>query len=316
MRPSSYAIAGEAESSDSMAVYRSILVPLDGSSPAERALAVASALASRFGSDLHIVHVHLTRVTDELPVYGLTGDVARATAEQYVLAAADRMRAALVGQVSGTVLEGSPVSAIKEYATATRIELVVMSSHGRTGASRFWLGSVADALIRASTAPVLMVRAGEQATAASGKFERILLPLDGSSFAESVIPHAIALASLSAAHIHLLRVEERAEDLRMSVWGLAPAEPDDLPARLEHADHYLHSVMARFQSDFPPATVSAEARGGHRVGETIGQVAVERDSDLIAMTTHGRGASRLLLGSVADKVIRGTTCNILMSRPH
>jgi nucleotide-binding universal stress UspA family protein len=100
----------------------------------------------------------------------------------------------------------------------------------------------------------------------------------------------------------------------MSVWGLAAAEPNDLPARLERADHYLHSVMARFQSDWPPATVSAEARGGHRVGETIVQVAVERDSDLVAMTTHGRGASRLLIGSVADKVMRGTTCNFLMSR--
>jgi nucleotide-binding universal stress UspA family protein len=62
--------------------------------------------------------------------------------------------------------------------------------------------------------------------------------------------------------------------------------------------------------------VSAEARGGHRVGETIVQVAGERGSDLIAMTTHGRGASRLLIGSVADKVIRGTTCDILMSRSH
>jgi nucleotide-binding universal stress UspA family protein len=68
-------------------MYRSILVPLDGSALAERALAVASALASRFGSNLHIVHVHPKRITDELPAYGLIGDAARAGAEQYVLAA-------------------------------------------------------------------------------------------------------------------------------------------------------------------------------------------------------------------------------------
>ncbi len=294
-------------------MYRSILVPLDGSALAERALAVAAALAGRFGSELHIVHVHRERVADELPAYGLTGDAARRAAEQYVLAAADRLRAVQTAQVSGTILEGSAASGIAEYAARSGIDLIVMSSHGRTGASRFWLGSVADAVIRATPLPVLMVR-GDDGKTDPGVFERILLPLDGSSLAEAIVPHAIALAKATQAHVHLLRVEERAEDVRLSVWGLAPAEPDDLPARLEQADRYLHSLVERFQSEWAPATASAEARGGHRVGETIAQVAVEQDSDLIAMTTHGRGASRLFLGSVADKVIRGTACSILVAR--
>ena len=188
-----------------------------------------------------------------------------------------------------------------------------MSSHGRTGASRFWLGSVSDAVIRSAPVPVLMVRGGEAANP-SALFERILVPLDGSALAEGVLPHAIALAKLSAARVHLLQVEERAEDLRLSVWGLAQQEPDDLPARLAAADRYLHHVVSHFESEWPPATVSVEARGGHRVGEAITQVAIDRDSDLIAMATHGRGASRLLLGSVADKVIRGTTCSVLLYR--
>ena len=296
-------------------MYRSILVPLDGSALAERALAVASALASRFGSDLHIGHVLSKRVTDELPVYGLTGDAAHAAAEQYVLAAADRLRAAQPSHVSSTLLEGSPASAIVEYATKAGIDLIVMSSHGRTGASRFWLGSVTDAVMRGAPIPVLMVRGSADATAkVGGLFERLLVPLDGSALAESVIPHAVALAKVTAAHIHLLQVEERAEDLRASVWGIAAHEPDDLPARLEHADHYLHALVARLQTDVAPATVSVEARGGHRIGEAIAQVATEREIDLIAMTTHGRGASRLLTGSVADKVIRGTECSVLLYR--
>ena len=294
-------------------MYRSILVPLDGSAPAERALAVAASLAARLGSDLHVVHVHRAPVADELTVYGVAGEAARAAAEQYVLTTAERLRTAHKGQVSGTVLDGSPPSAMVDYAAKAGIDLIVMSSHGRTGASRFWLGSVADAVMRTTTVPVLLVRAGDENTGPA-RFERILVPLDGSLLAEAVIPHAIALAKLHAGHVHLVRIEERAEDLRMSVWGLAASEPDDLPARLERADHYLHSVVAQSESEWPPATVSAEARGGHRVGETIAQVAVERNSDLIAMTTHGRGASRLLLGSVADKVIRGTTCNILLTR--
>ena len=294
-----------------MVVYRSILVPLDGSALAEHALALASSLAPHFGSALHVVHVHRAPVADELTVYGVAGEAARAAAEQYVLTAAERLRTAHKGQVSGTVLDGSPASAIVDYAASAGVDLIVMSSHGRTGASRFWLGSVADAVMRTTTVP--LVRAGDEKTG-PGRFERILVPLDGSSLAELVIPHAIALARLNAGHVHLLRIEQRAGDLRMSVWGLAASEPDDLPTRLERADHYLHSVVGQSQSGWPPATVSTEARGGHRVGETIAQVAVERDSDLIAMTTHGRGASRLLLGSVADKVIRGTSCNVLLLR--
>ena len=295
-------------------MYRSILVPVDGSTLAERSLAVASTLATQLSSNLHVVHVHHERVVDEFPVYGISGEAARAAAEQYVVAVADRLRATGSGQVSGTVLEGSAAPAIVDYVAKAGVDLIVMSSHGRTGASRFWLGSVADAVIRTTTVPVLMVRAGADTTAAPGMFERILLPLDGSSRAEMALPHAIAMARLHPSHVHLLSVEERAEDLRLSVWGLAAAESDDLPARLERADHYLHSVVSRFQSEWLPATVSVEARGGHRAGETIAQVAVEQNSDLIAMATHGRGASRLLLGSVADKVIRGTVCSILLVR--
>ena len=298
-----------------MGVYRSILIPLDGSVLAERALAVAASLAARMQSDLHIVHVQRERIVDEIPTYGLSGEAAHAAAEQYVHATADRLRANQGGNVSGTVLEGSASSAVVGHAESVGADLIVMSSHGRTGASRFWLGSVADAVMRAAKVPVLMVRGGGDGARQPSLFERILVPLDGSELAEAVLPHAIAIAKLEKARVHLLQVEERAEDLRLSVWALASPEPDDLPARLASADRYLHHVMARFESEWKPATVSVEARGAHRVGEAIAQVAVERESDLIAMATHGRGASRMLIGSVADKVIRGTECSVLLLRP-
>ena len=306
-----------------MGVYRSILIPLDGSVLAERALAVAASLAARMQSDLHIVHVQRERIVDEIPTYGLSGEAAHAAAEQYVHATADRLRANQGGNVSGTVLEGSASSAVVGHAESVGADLIVMSSHGRTGASRFWLGSVADAVMRAAKVPVLMVRGGGDGARQPSLFERILVPLDGSELAEAVLhvvvhPPAldvIAIAKLEKARVHLLQVEERAEDLRLSVWAIASPEPDDLPARLASADRYLHHVMARFESEWKPATVSVEARGAHRVGEAIAQVAVERESDLIAMATHGRGASRMLIGSVADKVIRGTECSVLLLRP-
>jgi len=298
-----------------MGVYRSLVVPIDGSALAERALRLAASLAARMQSELHLVHAYQQRVIDELPVYGLSGDAARNTAENFVVAAADRVRAAQGGVVTGAVLDGPPASAIVAYAASREADLIVMSSHGRTGASRFWLGSVTDTVMRSATVPVLMVRAGDSAVPGSaGLFERILVPLDGSARAEAVLPHAMRLAQLGNAHAHLLQVEEQTEDLRMSVWSIAEGVPDDLPARLDGASRYLHRLVEQSRPNWAPATVSTEARAAHRVGEAIAHVAAERDADLIAMTTHGRGASRLLLGSVADKVIRGTACSILLVR--
>jgi nucleotide-binding universal stress UspA family protein len=245
-------------------MYTSILVPVDGSASAEYALAVAVALAGRVGSAVHIVHVFGERVTDALPVYGVTGSAARAATEHYVQSMADRFRGPLGGRVTGIVTEGSPAPRIVAQATQVGADPIVMASHGRTGASRFWLGSVADAVIRSAPIPVLMVRG-----VGGHAFARVLVPLDGSATSEAVIPHAITLARADAAAIHLLQVEEAAEDLRASVWGLAAHEPDDLANRLDRADRYLHGLIARFQCEWPPATVSAEARSAHRVGEAI-----------------------------------------------
>ena len=297
-------------------MYRSILVPLDGSALAESALTVAGTLADRWGSELRLVHAHRATVAEELATYGITGDAARSTAEHYMTGTADRLRVAHQAKISAEVVDGTAAASIAAYAASVGSDLIVMASHGRTGASRFWLGSVADAVMRSATVPVLMLRGRAPATASVSEapFSRVLVPLDGSALAEQALPHAIALATLGATEVHLLRVEEPAESLRTSVWALAPQEPDDLPERLRRAGDDLQTVIDRFKSDWPPATASAEARAAHRVGDAIAEVATERGTDLIAMTTHGRGASRVILGSVADKVVRGTQCSVLLVR--
>ena len=289
-------------------MYRSILVPLDGSSHAEQALSVATAIAKATRCDLHLVHVFREFVVDELPFYGFSGEAARVAAENFILAKALRLQRVLESRVDGALLDGSTAPAIAERAAKVGADLIVMGSHGRTGASRLWLGSVADAVIRSAPIPVLMVRNPAAGTAVPSSFERVLVPLDGSELAELALPHAMAFAKMSNAHVHLLRIEERAEDLRVSVWALAESERDDVQLRLERADRYLDSVVAELAS----ASVSKEARAARRIGEALAQVAVDRETDLIVMATHGRGASRMLIGSVADKVIRGTQCSVLL----
>ena len=297
-------------------MYRSILVPLDGSALAESALGVAGTLAERWRSELRLVHARRPTVADELATYGITGDAARSTAEHYMAGMADRLRAAHRVAVMAEMVDGSAAEAIAGHAASVGSDLIVMASHGRTGMSRFWLGSVADAVMRAATVPVLVVRGRVVATAraSDAPFSRVLVPLDGSAFGEQALSHAIAFAKLGADEVHLLRVEEPAESLRTSVWALAPQEPDDLPERLRRAGDDLQTVIERFTSDWAPVRPSAEARAAHRVGDAIVEVATERETDLIAMTTHGRGASRMLLGSVADKVVRGTQCSVLLVR--
>jgi nucleotide-binding universal stress UspA family protein len=292
-------------------VYKSILVPLDGSPLAERALAVAAAIAKQTRCDLHLVHVYHDFVVDELPLYGFSGEAARAGAENFILSNALRLQRVLESSVDGALLDGSTAQAIGDRAANVGADLIVMGSHGRTGASRFWLGSVADAVMRTTPVPVLMVRnhLGTGATAPAA-FERILVPLDGSELAELALPHAMALAQMSGAHLRFLRVEQHAENSRWSVRGLAGSELDDVQLRLERAERYLDSVVA----DCSLGSVSREARAAHRVGEAIAQAAVDSDSDLVVMATHGRGASRMIIGSVADKVMRGTQCSVLLVR--
>jgi nucleotide-binding universal stress UspA family protein len=301
---------------DAVATYKSILVPLDGSPFAERALRTAAHLATRLNAELHLVAVSHTVFADDLSTAALAADAARQQTAHYLEQTAAWVRTETGVPTAMYVLDGPPASAIVAQVPRVGADLIVMATHGRTGASRFWLGSVADSVIRAATVPVLLIRATE-ATAekvGDGLFERVLVPLDGSSSAESVLPHAIALAGLTGGNIHLLRVEELTQDLRASVWQIAEDERDDLPERLDAAYNYLRSVVAQCGAHWKPTTVSVDARGAHRIAEAIVCSAIERDADLIAMCTHGRGASRLLIGSVADKVIRGTQCHLLITR--
>ena len=139
-------------------MYRSLLVPLDGSALAEQALTVAATLADRMRAQLHLVHVHAPPVVDEFAQYGVAGWAARETAEHYVRETADRLRAAHGGTVSASLLDGRPATAIATHATATGADLIVMASHGRRGLSKLLLGSQATRVLTHSEIPVLVVR--------------------------------------------------------------------------------------------------------------------------------------------------------------
>src|SRR5688572_8644816 len=200
-------------------MFRKILVPLDGSSIAEQAVPVAVSLAraARVPIDLLRIHQPLqVRVTDLLEEL----EHARWHEDnRYLTAIADETRSTVDCPVTDAVLSGDAATVICRRALDEGADLVVMTSHGRTGFSRAWLGSVADGVVRRAAVPVLMLRIAEAAPllastaphvrprkTAAPHLERILVPLDGSRAAEAVLEPARALAEAGGGALVLLRV--------------------------------------------------------------------------------------------------------------
>jgi nucleotide-binding universal stress UspA family protein len=207
-----------------------------------------------------------------------------------------------------------PADAILEYARAEHIDLIVMATHGRGGASRFWLGSVADALVRRSGTPVLLLRppADETARLVAPTVKNILVPLDGSELSLGILPAATSFARVVAARITLLRVVPTIAGA--GVFGLVPV-PELAAEEVARANAQLGEVARTLRSqgiDATPVVVESTA-----VAPAILEYAQRSDVDAIAIATHGRGGlGRVALGSVADKVVRGAPVPVLSLRPR
>lgn len=300
-------------------MYTSILVPLDGSPFGEAALPAAMALAKRSGARLHLVHVHAASADGEGGLGGLPRGwaaeaerAARAYLDEVVARTADDMGES----VSFGLLKAPVAAAVGEYARTNGITLLVMSTHGRRGLSRMWLGSVAAGIIREAPAPVLLVRPRKTGArpGASLRIRHILVPLDGSRTSEGIVASAAALGKLTGASLTLLHVVEPAFRLGEAI--LVPAteyDPGLTERRIAEAEAYLNRLAVRLRGD--GLTVDTVVREGEAVTSVLDE-AKAKGSDLIALATHGRsGWQRLAFGSVADKIVRTSTLPVLVRRP-
>src|SRR6516162_5446152 len=191
-------------------MYRSILVPLDGSTFGEHALPAALSLARRAGGSLHVMLVHTAFAYVES---GLIYDdrVDRQIREQeqgYLESVVTRLKAASPVPVTWALRDGAIADGICEQITASSADLIVMTTHGRGPLTRFWLGSVADNLVRRAPVPVLLVRPQETAPDLTHEpvFRHVFIPLDGSPLAEQVLESAVTLGQLFGADLTLLRI--------------------------------------------------------------------------------------------------------------
>jgi nucleotide-binding universal stress UspA family protein len=288
--------------------YR-ILVPLDGSKLAEGAIPIAVDLARRSKGALRLMRVHepvmpITTVGDlAVPFYDPAwDDQLRKIARTYLDAIVAKTRPDLPG-ASGAVCDGAHVpDEIERAAAEFSANLIVMTTHGHGGSALAWLGSIADGVVRSTRRPVLVVP--ERATTAPFKAGNVLVALDGSPSAASVLAPAAEFARLCDASLTLVRV-------------VAPPVVGDVLTTLttEGLDRFGIDQMAETaKADLDAAAASLRA-GGMKAeaivivhtnpARALIEYIEQTGADLVALGTHGRGMSRLFVGSVVDKVLRG-----------
>jgi nucleotide-binding universal stress UspA family protein len=303
-------------------MFKQLLIPLDRSPLSEQAVGRAAAIARATKASIDLVLVHEPFATP-LDI-GLGSDADDLADEQrYLESVAGELRTGASISVTFTVVRGAASEMICERAKELGADLIVMTSHARTGIGRMWLGSVADAVVRNATIPVLMLRPEERAAdreTAKHLFKHILVPLDGSTLAAEALGPAIDLARASGADLTLLRVVApvplvSAYDVTIPL-AYPPLLPDEPATRevLRDVEEELSEIARRLR-DEQRLSVRSEVVVSERTPASIISYARGHEVDVIAMCTHGRGATRLLVGSVADALLRGSGLPVLLQRP-
>jgi nucleotide-binding universal stress UspA family protein len=291
---------------------RRLLVPLDGSKRGERVLPWAISLAR--SKSLTIV---LTEVVP-WPVFAVDNGMGGAMlADTYEEIEADeregaqeylddvRRRLADRGVFSEiAVREGPTIERLLEIAATDGTYAIVMATHGRDGLSRIVFGSTAESVAQQSSVPVLLLKVGADDEPPPPSFGRILVPLDGSAFAERALDLAREIAT-PAATLILVRVIEPGEAAAIDSADETRPHAEPLDDTFETASVYLrrlgHELLERGESG---RDICTDLRIGNDWEEIVA-AAQDHAADLIVMSSHGHtGPTDWLLGGVADKVIR------------
>jgi nucleotide-binding universal stress UspA family protein len=279
-------------------MYERIMVPLDGSRLAEVVLPYTEELAAKLGSEIILLSVAESMESEEYHRHQISiervVEATRQHAERYL----DKSQARPI-VIRPVVVVGHPAEQIVGYAEKQDIDLIIMSTHGRSGIGLWALGSMANKVVRAIERPVVLIRTRGARPDVREKdiWDRMLVSLDGSTESEAVLPYVTELAARLKAEITLLRA---------------------LPVHFHHlyadAEGYLQQVAGDIEAR--GVTVRIEIRVGGAAEEIV-RMADQSQADVVAMSTHGRsGLTRWALGSVAEKVLHAGNTPLLLVRPR
>ena len=276
-------------------MYHRIVVPLDGSELAERAVRPAAELAERFGSTI-------------TPVAVVGDDAETLDVKEHLRDTATRL-----GREPGDIrveVGDDPAREILRVIHERPDSLVCMGSHGRSGLGEALLGSVAKQIVQGTEAPLVLI--GPHCREAPLSFERLMACIDGSTVSEEILPLAASWASSLGMQLWLAHVVEpgAAEALAEALERFGSAPSDDV-----REDNYLRLVVA----DLAHHGVKAnwDVLHGHDPARAIVDYADAQAISLLAVSTHGRSCwARVAIGSTAARVVHDSPCPVLVMRPR
>jgi nucleotide-binding universal stress UspA family protein len=274
-------------------MFKKLLLPLDGSTTAEQALF----WAKQYAKPSKALVVLLQVLHSEYPLEGLPFRAGSDEARHYLMGIERELNYA--GIPTKIVLRSDPVPrTIVETASHERCDLIIMTSRGASKVVRWLIGGVTDQVMRLSPMPVFIVRSAI-APQAHARPRRILVPQDGSSLARTILPWVQRLAHFHRASLVLLHVR-----------------PEQKHAGMKESDSRVRRELSRqsirLRSQGTKAAIHVEQ--GDPASEILKAC---QPTDLLALTTHGYGGvKRLLLGSVAEKVIHQATVPVLIYKKH
>jgi nucleotide-binding universal stress UspA family protein len=298
-------------------MYSKILVPLDGSKTAEKVLPYARHLAGKFKIPVELLAV--------LDIAEMATHVSAERVRHLDTMIEDGMRASTTylrgiattfpeGNVTCTVEKDRAEEAIIGKAGADGGTLIAMATHGRSGMDRFLLGSVAEKVLRGSANPLVLVRAKEEAkSSGEAPFKSIIVPLDGSELAESVIPLAATMANKLDLEVVLFRAYHMPYNAYGGDDGYMVNYDELIDSVRDEAKEYLDKQVAEVKK-LGVARVSALSKEG-LAGDEVIALGHNTPDGLIAMCSHGRsGVKRWVLGSVTENVVRHSDAPVLVVR--
>jgi nucleotide-binding universal stress UspA family protein len=310
-------------------MFQRMLVLLDGSELAEVVFPYAKELAGRLALDVILLHVFGPAGKDFAPMHRAYIDRSAATIKRQAQEVRKKLGKEAAGKpvkVQGEVIMGYHADEILTYVDEHTVDLILMATHGRSGIKRWVMGSVADKILRASKVPVWLVRAGLEEETPFDKWpsKTIIVPLDGSELAESILPLVETLA------------QQWGKGL-MNVTLVRVCEPPVTPS---YYSPELSGVPLNWGEFMEQETTRCKQTSGEYLAETAkrlsdkgisvhGEVLVGKAADeiidfanknpfsIIAMATQGRsGLRRLVYGSTAESVLVGVICPLILLRPQ
>jgi nucleotide-binding universal stress UspA family protein len=297
-------------------MFDPILVPLDGSLLAECVLPHAIAIARAFNARIILLRVlEKSQSNGSAQIFDLLNwQIKKTEAKLYL----EKVSARLVKsklQIEATVLEGLMAETITEFAQSQGVNLIILSSHGRSGVSQWGISSVAQKIILGSPTSVLIVRAHQPVVSElkEHSYKQILVPLDGSQRAEYALPLITLLARFHKSRTHILHVVKRPEMARR----MPPTQEDvDLSNRIvklnqEEAVQYLELVKSRSHLD--GIDVQTHLITSDNAAVALHELVEQEHIDMVALNAHGySGKTQWPYGSMVINLILYGTVPLLI----